>query len=236
MRGGRWRKMLTKPWLLDLYCSAGGCAKGYQRAGFRVVGVDINNQPRYCGDAFVQMDAIKVLETLLCGEHITDSNGKQWRLSDFIAVHASPPCQKYTKSAKQWRAAGKEYPDLVATTRDVLRAIGKPYIIENVPGAPLINPITLNADFFGINIARTRLFETSFTLPFILLPPPRKPVKMGRPIKDGDILTPVGNFSGVPYARREMQCEWMNQHELSQAIPPVYTEWIGQHLMEIITC
>lgn len=206
-----------KPRLLDLFCCAGGAARGYQLAGFHVTGIDIKHQPRYIGDVFIQADALAYVA----------QHGHEYDV-----IHASPPCQEYSKASKQWRLAGKEYPDLVAATRAALQATGKPYIIENVPDAPLINPTILSAELFGINIARTRLFETSFYLPFVLLPPPRKPVKMGRPVKEGDVLTPVGNFSGVPYARRQMGCEWMNQDELAQAIPPAMTQWIGERLLE----
>jgi DNA (cytosine-5)-methyltransferase 1 len=145
----------------------------------------------------------------------------------FDLIHASPPCQAYTKAGKQWRKAGKEYPDMIAETRKALIECGKPWVIENVPGAPLVSPILLNGSVFGINVHRPRYFESSFQLPQPNVPP-MKPVKMGRPVKEGDIVQPVGHFSGVRYAAREMGCEWMGQKELAQAIPPAYTRWVAE--------
>ena len=203
--------------LLDLFCGAGGAARGYQRAGFYVVGVDHKPQPRYVGDEFVQGDALEYLR-------------EYWHLFDFF--HASPPCQEYTKAAQQWRKEGREYQDLIEQVRDMLRDTGKPYVIESVPGAPLINPVILNGAMFGLNVHRTRLFECSFEIPFFLLPQGKKPVKMGRPVKAGDVIQPVGHFSGVAYAGEQMEIDWMNQGELSQAIPPAYTEFIGLRIME----
>ncbi|MCL4492117.1 MAG: DNA cytosine methyltransferase [Nitrospirae bacterium] len=202
--------------LLDLFCCAGGASMGYHRAGFDVTGVDIEPQPHY-PFAFVQSDALDYLST---HGHIFD------------AVHTSPPCQAYSIANQQWRKAGKDYPDMVEPTRQALKANGKPYIIENVPGAPLINPIVLNGGIFSLKVRRVRLFECSFYLPFILLPNDAPSTfRMGRPIKEGDAITPVGHFSNVPYARKEMRIDWMTRAELTQAIPPPYTEWIGKQLM-----
>jgi len=136
-------------------------------------------------------------------------------------------------ASQQWRKSGSDYPDLLEPTRKLLIKTGKPYIIENVPGAPLINPTILNGAFFGKNLRRTRLFETSFNLPFILLPkePPSR-FKMGRKPRDNDPVVPVGHFSGVERARRVMEIYWMTQAELAQAIPPAYTEWIGRRILE----
>jgi DNA (cytosine-5)-methyltransferase 1 len=202
--------------LLDLFCKAGGCTRGYQLAGFYVVGVDIEPQPRYVGDEFIQGEALAYVA----------AHGHEYDL-----IHASPPCEGYSKAALQWRMKGKVYPDLVAETRQALQKTGKPYVIENVPEAPLINPVCLNGAVFGRRVHRPRLFECSFDLPFFLQPIPPKPVKMGRPVKEGDIVQPVGHFSGVAYARKEMECEWMNIEELAHAIPPAYTKWIGEQFL-----
>jgi len=195
---------------LDLYCCAGGAGEGYKLAGFDVTGVDIKHQPKN-PHKFVMSDAIEYLL-------------KYGHKFDFI--HASPPCQAYTKAAKQWRKEGRVYADLISDTRSALIKIGKPWVIENVPGAPLIDPVLLNGSYFGIKIHRPRYFEASFRLPQPEIPP-SKPVKMGRPVKEGDILQPVGHFSGVKYAQKEMGLPWMGQKELAQAIPPVYTKWIA---------
>ena len=206
-----------RPRLLDLFCCAGGAGEGYRRAGFDVTGVDIADQPKN-PHRFIIGDA---------QEYLMDHG------HEYDAIHASPPCQAYTKAAKQWRQEGRYYPDMIHETRRILIAIGKPWVIENVPGAPLWSPIMLNGSVFGIRVHRPRLFESSF---LIMQPdvPPMKPVKMGRPIRDGDIVQPVGHFSGVAYARREMDLPWMGQKELAQAIPPAYTEWIGRKLMDVV--
>lgn len=217
--------------ILDLFCGGGGAGMGYHRAGFEVVGVDIKPQPRY-PFAFVQMDAIATIETLLAGNFITDNHGGAWYLCSFDAIHASPPCQKYTLAGQQWRKSGVIYSDLVEKTRQALVKSGKPYIIENVPGAPLINPVVLNGMMFGMNLRRTRLFETSFDIPFFLLPkegPSR--FRMGRSPQKDDPVVPVGHFSGVDKARRVMEIDWMTQKELTQAIPPAYTKYLSHWLL-----
>jgi DNA (cytosine-5)-methyltransferase 1 len=203
--------------LLDLFCGAGGAAMGYYRAGFTdITGIDNRPMPRY-PFKFIQADALEYL-----AEHGTE----------YDVIHASPPCQAYSMAGQQWRASGKEYPDLIAQTRELLIKTGKPYVIENVPGAPLINPTVMNGALFGLNLRRTRCFETSYPVPLLLMPTQRKSkFRMGRPIVEGDDITPVGHFSNVSYAKRQMQIDWMTQAELAQAIPPAYTEWIGRQLM-----
>ncbi len=232
MRG----KTVNQPVLiLDLFCGAGGACRGYQVAGFAVVGVDLAPQKRYVGEDFVQMDALAAMDELLNGGAITGRSGRKYRLSDFAAIHASPPCQFASMATRQWRASGRDYPNLIAATRERLIRSSLPSVIENVPGAPLINPVILNGALFGLRIRRTRWFEPSFPIPFILLPR-EEPAhfRMGRPVRDGDSITPVGHFSNVAYARRVMGCPWMTRAELSQAIPPAYTCWIGVNMMQFI--
>lgn len=208
---------MDKPRLLDLFCGAGGASMGYSRAGFEVVGVDIKPQSHYPFE-FHQADAL------------THS------LEGFDAYHASPPCQAYSMAAIGSRKDGVVYPDLVADTRERLYQSGKPWVIENVPGAPLRNPTMLNGAMFGMRIVRKRFFETSFPLPLILCPRDEQAYdKMGRPVKEGDMITPVGHFSNVRYAQRQMGIDWMARTELAQAIPPAYTEYIGKYLMAAIT-
>jgi DNA (cytosine-5)-methyltransferase 1 len=204
--------------LLDLFCGAGGAAVGYHRAGFTdITGIDNRPMPRYPFN-FIQADALEYL-----AEHG----------HEYDVIHASPPCQKYTKSAKQWRANGKEYPDLVDKTRRLLQATGKPYVIENVKEAPLVDPVMLNGAMFGLLVHRDRYFESGIPLSFVLMPQNQRPVKMGRPVNEGDVIQPVGHFSGVPYAREQMGIDWMTQGELAQAIPPAYTEYIGRQLLAV---
>lgn len=209
---------MTPPILLDLFCGAGGCTKGYQMAGFYVVGVDNRAQKNYVGDEFILGNAIDYLA-------IAD-------LNRYVAIHASPPCQRYSKTRN---LQGNKHPDLVERTRALLKITGKPYVIENVQGAPLHDPITLVGSMFGLLTMRPRLFECNFPVPFRLAPPPAaKHAKMGRPPQKGEYVHVIGHMSNVDYCRRAMGIEWMTQAELAQAIPPAYAEWIGQHLMQHI--
>jgi DNA (cytosine-5)-methyltransferase 1 len=142
-----------KPRLLDLFCGAGGAAMGYSRAGFEVVGVDIKPQPRY-PFAFVQADALETLREWTWENEIS-----------FDAIHASPPCQAF--SVLKHLSSG-DHPELVEPTRNRLQATALPYVIENVPGAPLIEPVTICGSSLGLDVRRHRLFETNWPL---MVPP-----------------------------------------------------------------
>ncbi len=137
-----------KPLLLDLFCCAGGAGVGYARAGFDVLGVDLNPQPHY-PLPFIEADALKLdLEFI----------------ASFDAIHASPPCQSYSDLAKRNRNADA-WPRLIEPVRAILAASGLPYVIENVEGAPLLNPAVLCGTMFeGLRVLRHRLFETNFPL------------------------------------------------------------------------
>src|SRR6266851_7296325 len=142
-----------KPRALDLFCGAGGTTKGLQRAGFHVTGVDIKRQPRYCGDAFVQADALR----------------PPFDLSRFDFIWASPPCQAFSASTISHRLLGKEYPDLIAPVRLMLAESGAVTVIENVVGAPIRPDIRLDGTMFeGLRVVRERWFECSF---YALRPP-----------------------------------------------------------------
>ena len=198
--------------LLDLFCCQGGAGMGYHRAGFKVTGVDLTSQPRY-PFVFWRRDALDFL-------------ARYGRFFD--AIHASPPCQAYTKAQK---LQGNEHPDLIGPTRDLLESLGKPYVIENVPGAPLRVDLELCGRSFGIGTYRHRIFESN--VPLTALPHPDHDVpttKMGRPPKDGEFMHVVGNFSGVAKAREAMGIDWMTRDGLREAIPPAYTEYIGAQL------
>jgi DNA (cytosine-5)-methyltransferase 1 len=215
-----------KPRLLDLFCGAGGCSKGYQRAGFYVVGVDIAPQPNYCGDEFEQAEAVMFLAEMV--DRGYDRAGR-W----FDAVHASPPCQAYTKAQK---LQGNAHPDLIEPVRTLLSVAGLPYVIENVPGAPLIDPVVLEGQMFDeLRTIRPRHFETNWPLEveFMRSPRPRQ-VKMGRRPANGEWIQVVGNFSDADAGRAAMGIDWMTRDELSEAIPPAYTEHIGRQLADYL--
>ena len=215
--------------LLDLFCGAGGATKGYQRAGFYVIGVDSQPQPRYCGDEFVQADALT------------------FPLDRADAIHASPPCQAYGNLRSLNPA--KDYPRLIEPIRERLRAAGVPYVIENVPGAPLLEPVLLCGSMVGLPIRRHRLFECSFP---VLRPSchhgverPRFPVGLGSPTnairkRRGEVVLSKIAFvyGSTRYAgdladrKAAMDIDWMTNRELTQAIPPAYTELLGYALAQ----
>jgi DNA (cytosine-5)-methyltransferase 1 len=199
---------------LDLFCGAGGASEGLYRAGFVVSGMDIKPQKRY-PFPFLKGDAMDVRPRDIPVAY------------DFI--WASPPCQKYSLAQ---RIQDNNHPDYIADLRKKLKETGLPYVIENVKGAPLIDPIVLCGAMFGLKVYRHRLFECSF--PCAQPPHPQhvKPLtKMGRPITNGNFMHVVGNFSGVQRARDSMGIQWMTRDELREAIPPAYSEYIAQQFL-----
>lgn len=212
-----------RPMLLDTFCKAGGASTGYYRAGFDVIGVDIEPQPRY-PFPFIQADALDVLEN--------------WRLESFAAIHASPICKGYSVSSLSHRRAGKEYPNQIPVVRKLLERRGVPYVIENVPGAPLRPDWKLCGCFFGLpGLRRERWFETNWP-GFVLLPahnhdrPPITVAGHGQPS-----WTRAHGYAPVTVAdwRLAMGIDWMTRDELAQAIPPAYTEQIGTELLKILS-
>lgn len=218
-----------KPRLLDLFCGAGGCSVGYARAGFEVVGVDNRPQPNYPFE-FHQGDALRFLET--CGDTLT------WH-GRFDAIHASPPCQlfsAYQRANKRQR----QHVNLIPQTRELLQATGLPYIIENVIGAPLENPAMICGVSMGLDVRRHRLFETNFPL---MTPPcacggwqEAKFNRGSRHIRPNDRRTVAIGEWRIPMDVQQaaMDVDWMSRPELSQAIPPAYTELIGAQLLDHI--
>lgn len=205
--------------ILDLFCGAGGAGMGYSRAGFAVVGVDIKEQPRYPFD-YVIGDALEVLRDY-------------GNIEEIAAIHASPPCQRYT--ALGTREDLSAYPDLVAATRAALEATGKPWVIENVVGAPLRADLTLCAAAFGLRSYRHRIFESN--VPLVQPPHPRHIIRVNRRGENrrghwerGGYMTITGDI-GSYVGPEAMGIDWMTGNELSQAIPPAYTEYIGKQLM-----
>jgi DNA (cytosine-5)-methyltransferase 1 len=213
------RCLVCRPRLLDLYCGQGGAGMGYHQAGFDVKGVDLKRQTRYPFEFFCA-DAVEYVR-------------RYGALFDLI--HASPPCQFGTDCQ---RIQGNEHPNLIPATREALVRTGKPYVIENVPGAKdhLIDPVMLcGAMFPGIEVYRHRYFESNVTLKAPEHPPHVHPqVKMGRAPKPGEWVQAVGNFSGVQQAREAMSVPWMNRDGIRECIPPAYTEWIGRQVREHI--
>ncbi|MGW6872858.1 SAM-dependent methyltransferase [Streptomyces xanthophaeus] len=206
------------PHLLDLYSCQGGATAGYQQAGFTVHGVDIDDQPRYVGDAFTQADVIRFL-----------TDNMQWIRDTFAFVHASPPCQRYSRAQKIQQ---REHPDLIAPTRELLDETGLPWVIENVEEArgELKDPVMLCGAAFGLRTYRHRLFETGG---WTLTPPPHPEhtaplTKMGRPRRPGEMAHYVGNFSGVQEARDDLQMPWASRDGLRECIPPSYARYVAE--------
>lgn len=206
--------------LLDLFCGAGGSAAGYVRSGFEVVGVDHVSQPHFPFE-FHQADAL------------------DFCLDGFDAVHASPPCQAYSVLAKR-NQNGHEWPQLIEVVRKIFQESGLPYIIENVQGAPLRNPVVLcGTQFSELRVLRHRLFETNFAVPN--LPHPQHPLVFTHDKRKphyGHLdqntayvqVTGGGNAS-VKNKRDAMGIDWMTGKEMNEAIPPAYTHYIGRHLL-----
>jgi DNA (cytosine-5)-methyltransferase 1 len=215
-----------KPRLLDLFCGAGGAAMGYSRAGFDVVGIDIAPQPHYPFE-FKNADVMEVMKD--CG---------RW-VRSFDAIHASPPCQHYSDLGKR-NGNADDWPDLIGPVRDKLLRIGLPYVIENVDGAPLIDPVILcGVSFPELRVIRHRLFESNVSLvaaphkthPLVFTHDKRK-AHYGRLDQDTAYVSVNGGGNcRVTNKRDAMGVPWMNGKEANEAIPPAYTEFIGRQLM-----
>jgi DNA (cytosine-5)-methyltransferase 1 len=221
---------MTAPRLLDLYCGAGGAARGYADAGFDVLGVDIKPQSRY-PYPFIQADVLELL-------------AQPGAASDYDVIHASPPCKPYT--ALRSAPGAKTHPALIPATRALLRASGKPYVIENVEAAAwdMIDPVRYCGTMFGLGVEgfelqRHRLFESN-----ILIIPPHRcwhrwPV-IG--VYGGHVRNRAAAAGGrgtmdfvgqdkPALAKQAMGIDWMTMKELSDAIPPAYTRHIGAQLI-----
>lgn len=216
--------------LLDLFCGAGGAAMGYYRAGFtEIVGVDINPQPRY-PFTFVQADAFAYLERPVIQKAATG-----W----FDAIHASPPCQGYSVTAA---FTGGEYPLLIEGTRRRLKDSGLPWVIENVMPAPVRKDVMLCGTMFGLPTFRHRRFESSVALlaPKHVRHRPEWTTVAHRgysAFKRGATHISVTGFNYPPEdGQRALGIDWTrDREELSEAIPPAYTEYIGRQLLAHIT-
>jgi len=197
--------------LLDLFCGAGGAAVGYHRAGFEVVGVDIVDHSKYYPYEFIQGDALTYLMD------------NYWQ---FDAIHASPPCQRFSQMQHIHKNKHK-HPDLLTPTRKALQTINKPYVIENVVGAPLRIDLMLCGTMFGLRIIKHRIFESNISMPLLTMM-----------CNHEDVYDPWHGHSRGNYREKDklfaaMGIDWyMPQKMIGQALPPAYTEYIGKILME----
>jgi DNA (cytosine-5)-methyltransferase 1 len=200
--------------IADFFCCAGGAAVGYDRAGFEVVGVDIDPQPNYPFE-FHQADAMT------------------FPLEGFDAIHASPPCQAFSLATGYHPAARADHPDLVDPIRQRLLKAGVPFVIENVPGAPLRHDVLLCGEMFGLRVHRHRYFETHG---FLVMQPRHAPHQLRGAdhnchIEPGVARIVAGNYANHEDASDAMGIDWMTRRELAESIPPAYTEHIGGWLM-----
>lgn len=231
---------MTNSRILDLFCGGGGSAKGYHDAGFEVIGVDIEPQPHY-PYRFHEIDALDLMMEMLRDRAVCG-----FLLEDLDAIHASPPCQRWAQATLSQRQAGREYPDLITPLRPLLEATGLPWVLENVPQAPIRGDVRLCGCMFGLEIPegqllRERWFETSWG-------PPE--TGTAGSVTYHDHHAPSISIAGhgtpswqrkltghVPLAkwRQVMGISWMNRAELTEAIPPAYTRFVGTLLREVLS-
>ncbi len=210
--------------LLDLFCGAGGAAMGYSQAGFtEIVGVDIVPQPNY-PFTFIQGDAL----------------APPVGLGGVDLIHASPPCQRDSVANNVHQ---KAHPDLLPPTRNLLESVGTPWVIENVPGAPMGHWALVCGRALGLNIKRHRWFESNQLLWSTSCPkghPGDWLLVFGHSVMErGHVVrqTPAGNntthrkHTTTDRGREAMEIDWMNRDELSEAIPPAYTKFIGEQFL-----
>lgn len=217
---------MSKPRLLDLFCGAGGASMGYHRAGFEVVGVDIKPQPHYPFE-FHQADALT------------------YPLDGYDAYHASPPCQFHSAMSELGRAKGQPIShdkDYIRPIRERLLPQRKPYLIENVEGARkyLNEPVFFCGTMFNLGVIRHRLFEANFWLEH-----PYHTREMHKELQNSERYCCVVGMGGAWRKRNgsrqtddwetAMGINWMERYELTQAIPPAYTEYIGKYLVQDVS-
>jgi len=215
----------SRPRILDLFCGQGGAARGYELAGFTPVGVDIVAQPRYPYE-FHLADALRP---------------SSWPVGPFDAIHASPVCKLFTKATQIWRQRGYEYPNQIPATRALLEASRVPWVIENVPGAPIRPDYQLCGCLFDLRIdagylVRERWFETSWRGFDLRAPCSHHGTGAISVTGHGVASWSRARVGRVHLAerRRLMGCEWMDRNGLGEAIPPAYTNYVGERLMAVV--
>lgn len=214
----------TKIRVADVFCKAGGASWGYALAlgskyskyEWEIVGVDKFPQKNY-PFKFIQQDAIEFLQD-------------NWKKYDFF--HTSPPCQKNSVMTKGlWKDRLDSHPELISPTRDILVSVGKPYVIENVPTAPLRNPVILCGSMFGLKVRKHRLFESNFHID----QPECRHKEQGKVVavyghSGGSSKRDGIKFGGVDTWKEAMGIHWMTGAEMAEAIPPLYTEYVGKFI------
>ena len=204
--------------LLDLFCGAGGASAGYARAGFEVTGIDVKHGKRYPFD-YIKGDVRDYLDPEF--------------LQQFDVIAASPPCQSFSATKHLRNAQGKSTTktNMIPMVRDALMMANRIYVIENVPNAPLINPIQLCGSAFGLKVRRHRLFESNFKLKGTECHHKQqgKPVGIYGSMRD-EIPNGGHTAKTMEQANKAMGIDWMIWGELVESIPPAYTYYIGQQL------
>lgn len=221
---------MSKPVLLDLFCRMGGATVGYQRAGFRVFGVDVEPQPGYPGDDFFQIDAMNFLRGGVYGVDM---------------IHASPPCQEANSITNGTRKHREHaHRQLVPETRELLDRIGVPYVIEQPTSSRrglIRRDLTLCMDTFKDQIGPPPWVfrHRSFELGGFTVPQPEHVKHIGRvrgwrhyEYFQGDYIAAYGKGGGkgkIPEIKHALGIDWMTERfDLCEAIPPAYAEYIGR--------
>lgn len=214
---------MSKPKLLDLFCCAGGAAMGYHKAGFEVLGVDLNHQPHY-PFPFIQSDFADLSDAFLAG---------------FEFIHASPPCQSFTAYRRKGFGVGDGYPDLINPVRERLQSTGSVYVIENVEGAPLFGAVKLCGSMFGLDVRRHRYFESNVAL---LSPSCNHASQIRGRFPGATNRSPMSRATveigvwRIPLTlqKHAMGIDWeVSLEELSEAIPPAFTEFLGRQILQM---
>lgn len=222
--------------VLDLGCGVGGVSCGYHRAGFSTVGIDLVWQPNY-PYGFRQGDALAVMEGLLDGKVLAQVTGAHtngisgpsghYSLGDFDLIHASMPCQRWSKQVRCRPELRERYPDLITPLRPLLEESGLPYVLENVEGAPLRDPITLCGWSFGRQMYRHRLLEAGggITVAAPQHRPHDVPASRAGHWEPGTFFSMAGHVAPMWKAREVMDIAWGTREELAEAIPPYMIEY-----------